>query len=48
MKSHGEIIERLYQQLDAAEEESQLPDRTPQAIRDELEQLLIRVRMEVR
>ena len=48
MKDHIEIIGRLYQQLDTAAAESQLPDRTPPAVRDAMEQLLIEVRLKCR
>ncbi len=48
MSVNTAIIEGLYSRLDVEAEQSQLPDKTPQAIRNELEQLLIRVRIEVK
>lgn len=40
----SECIESLYVQLESATQQSQLPERTPQSVKDELEQVLIRVR----
>jgi len=48
MREHTAIIEELYSRLDVEAAQSQLPDRTPQDVRDELERLLIRVRLEVK